>query len=150
MNANWGSATPDWQWKVNQPVFPPPEIVSRPACGVQRGLSRRVLALAQAYMEENLGDNLTLGDLGKAVGISPFHFSRLFRASTGHSPMDYWRRLRVERAKGMLVEGQRKTAEIAQVLGFSDQSHFSRTFRRMTGVPPGEYVRMRDVAGIAA
>jgi AraC-like DNA-binding protein len=58
-------------------------------------------------MEENLGENFTLGDLGKAADVSPFHFSRLFRVSTGQSPMAYWRRLRIERAKEMLLHARR-------------------------------------------
>jgi AraC family transcriptional regulator len=58
-------------------------------------------------MEENLGENFTLGDLGKVVGVSPFHFSLLFRVSTGQSPMAYWRRLRIERAKEMLLHVRR-------------------------------------------
>jgi len=58
-------------------------------------------------MEETLGENFALGDLGKAVGVSRFHFSRLFRVSTGQSPMANWRRLRIERAKEMLLHVRR-------------------------------------------
>ena len=116
----------------------------------QRGLSRRTLALALAYMENNLGESFTLNDLGRAIGISPFHFSRLFRISTGQSPMGYLRRLRIERSKTMLLQGERKKADIAMTLGFSDQSHFTRTFRRMTGVSPGEYVRRSYTMKMAA
>jgi AraC family transcriptional regulator len=119
------------------------------ACTARRGLSRRLLGLACSYMEDNLGENFTLNDLGRAVGISRFHFSRLFRVSTGQSPMGYSLRLRIQRAKEMLLQGDRKICEIAMELGFFDQSHFSRTFRRMTGVSPGEYVRMCPVAEVA-
>ena len=115
----------------------------------RRGLSRRVLALACSYMEDNLGENFTLDDLARAVGVSRFHFSRLFRVSTGESPMGFSLRLRIEHAKGMLLKGDRRICEIAMALGFFDQSHFARTFRRITGVSPGEYVRMCDVAAVA-
>jgi AraC family transcriptional regulator len=115
----------------------------------RRGLSRRVLALACTYMEAKLGENFTLDELARAAGVSRFHFSRLFRVSTGASPMGYFLYLRVERAKNMLLQGDRKICEIALALGFFDQSHFSRTFRRMTGVAPREYVRLCDVAEVA-
>jgi AraC family transcriptional regulator len=115
----------------------------------RRGLSQRVLALACTYMEDNLGENFTLDQLARAVGISRFHFSRLFRVSTGASPMGYSLRLRIERAKAMLLQSDRRISEIAVTLGFVDQSHFSRTFRRITGVSPGEYIRMCDVAEAA-
>ena len=116
----------------------------------RRGLSRRTLALACSYMEDNLGKNFTLDELARAVGISRFHFSRLFRESTGKSPMGYSLRLRIERAKEMLLESDRRMSEIAVTLGFFDQSHFSRTFRRMTGISPGKYARLCDVAEVAA
>jgi AraC family transcriptional regulator len=112
----------------------------------RRGLARRNLVRACSYMENNLGRNFTLDELARAVGISRFHFSRLFRESTGESPMGYTLRLRVERAKEMLLQSDRRISEIAVTLGFFDQSHFSRTFRRITGISPGDYVRMCDVA----
>jgi AraC-like DNA-binding protein len=107
MNTNWTSATLDWTWRTSEPVFAAPEVHSDFKWTVRRGLSRRTLALACSYMEENLGENFTLGDLGKAADVSPFHFSRLFRVSTGQSPMAYWRRLRIERAKEMLLHARR-------------------------------------------
>lgn len=113
------------------------------------GLSRRALVLACTYIEENLGENFTLDDLAGAVGVSRFHFSRQFRVSTGQSPMRYSLRLRIERAKEMLLQRGRKHCDVAMALGFFDESHFSRTFRRITGVAPREYVRMCDVAEVA-
>jgi AraC family transcriptional regulator len=116
----------------------------------RRGLSRRTLALACSYMEDNLGKNFALDELSRAVGISRFHFARLFRESTGQSPMGYSLRVRVERAKAMLFQGDRRISEIAVTLGFFDQSHFSRTFRRMTGISPGKYMRMCEASEAAA
>jgi len=116
----------------------------------ERGLSRRFLLLAIAYMDEHVGENFTLEELARAVGISRFHFSRLFRMSTGTSPMVFALHLRVEHAKAMLLRGDRRASEVAMALGFFDQSHFSRTFRRMTGLSPGEYVRLCEATGVAA
>jgi len=126
-----------------------PEIHGRHSWPAPHGLSRRVLSLACTYVEDNLGENFTLNDLAKAVGVSRFHFSRLFRVSTDASPMGYLLYRRIERAKNMLLRGDRKICEIAMALGFFDQSHFSRTFRRMTGVSPGEYIRLCDIAEVA-
>ncbi len=115
----------------------------------RRGLSRRTLALACSDMEDNLGKNFTLDELSRAVGFRRFHSARLFRESTGESPMGYSLRLRVERAKVMLLQGDRRISEIAVTLGFFDQSHFSRTFRRMTGISPGKYMCMCEAAEAA-
>lgn len=107
------------------------------------GLSSMTLRRARTFMEANLGESLTLDDLAGAAGVSRFHFARLFRVSTGSSPMAYLMRLRIGRAKLLLLRGDRSVCDIAAALGFCDQSHFSRTFRRITGQTPREFVRSK-------
>lgn len=104
-------------------------------------LSPRALANVCAYIDAHLSDAITLEDLAAAACISRFHFARLFRASTGCSPMQFVRRTRVDRAIRLLLQAPQPIATIAVDLGFFDQSHFTRTFRRMTGVPPGRFSR---------
>ena len=108
----------------------------------RRGLSRRALNRACSYIAENLGERFTLDDLARQAGVSRFHFARLFRVSTGDSPMAYLLKSRIERAKQMLLQDGRPVCEIAAALGFCDQSHLTRTFRRMTGLTPREFVRL--------
>jgi len=105
------------------------------------GLSIRALGRAFDCMERHLGGPLSLDDLARAACVSRFHFARLFRVSTGHSPMAYLQLLRVERAKELLREGRVPIADIALLLGFCDQSHFSRAFRRVTGLTARGYLR---------
>jgi len=105
------------------------------------GLSPRALARAQAFIAAHLSESFGLSDLAAAACISRFHFARLFRASTGYSPMAYVLKARMDAAKRMLVAGDQKIAATAAALGFFDQSHFTRTFRRETGVSPGTYSR---------
>lgn len=107
------------------------------------GLSTFALRRARSFMEANLGESLTLDDLAGAAGVSRFHFARLFRVSTGSSPMNYLMKLRIARAQVLLLRGDRSVCDIAAALGFCDQSHFSRTFRRLTGQTPREFVRRR-------
>lgn len=107
----------------------------------RRGLSRRSLNRACSFIAENLGERFTLDDLARQAGVSRFHFARLFRVSTGDSPMAYLLKSRIERAKQMLLQDDRPVCEIAAVLGFCDQSHLTRTFRRLTGLTPREFAR---------
>jgi AraC family transcriptional regulator len=107
----------------------------------RRGLSRRVLLRACTHIERHLGDCVTLSDLANVAGVSRFHFARLFRMSTGYSPMAFLLRKRIERAKALLDRGNMPICEIAAMLGFSDQSHFSRTFRKLEGVTPKQFAR---------
>ena len=106
-----------------------------------RGLNPRSITRVVAYIEANLGEGLTLGALADVACMSRFHFARMFRLSTGYSPMAYVLRRRVERACLQLMQGCRKVADLAAELGFCDQSHFIRIFRRMTGFTPREYAR---------
>lgn len=112
----------------------------------QRGLNPRAMTRVITYIEENLGEDLTLGALASVACISRFHFARMFRLSTGYSPMAYVLRRRVERARLQLVQGYQKLSDLAAELGFCDQSHFTRIFRRMTGYTPREYARRHDFA----
>jgi AraC family transcriptional regulator len=93
------------------------------------------------FIEEYLGENFGLESLASTVGLSPFHFSRKFKAEFGQTPHSFIIRKRIERAKTMLQKGNISMTAVALDCGFSDQSHFCRTFRRMVGVTPAEYRR---------
>ena len=104
-------------------------------------LSPPAMARVRAYIEAHLSDAIALEDLAAAACISRFHFARLFRASTGCSPMQFVRQARVARAMRVLVQAPQPISVVALDLGFFDQSHFTRTFRRMTGISPGRFTR---------
>jgi AraC family transcriptional regulator len=108
-----------------------------------RGLNPRAMSRVITHIEENLGEGLTLGTLASVACVSRFHFARMFRLSTGFSPMAYVVRRRVERARLQLMRGYQRLSDLAVELGFCDQSHFTRIFRRMTGVTPREYARLQ-------
>ena len=121
------------------------------ACGRPRpsepgGLTGRTFERIRAYVENNIGEPISLPDLARVAGVSRFHFARLFRRRTGESPMSYVVRSRIERAKLLLLAGEQKIADIAAALGFADQSHFTRTFRRLVGMSPSEFGRSRTAA----
>ncbi len=99
------------------------------------------LARAIAYIEDNPDRNVSLAELAGAAGVSRFHFSRLFRRKIGQSPVRYVERSRIERAKILIVQAELSLADIAQAVGFSDQSHFTRRFRFHEGRTPGQFAR---------
>jgi AraC family transcriptional regulator len=91
------------------------------------------------YIETHLDGDLRLEQLAAEVGVSPFHFARLFRASTGVTPHQYVLEQRVERAKMLLKVPHLSVAEVAAGTGFSSATNFVRSFRLRTGVTPGEW-----------
>jgi AraC family transcriptional regulator len=103
------------------------------------GLPPAALKRATEYIEENLAEDLSLAAVARAANLSPYHFARLFKASTGFPPHQYVIRRRVERARRLLATTDRPLAFIAQEVGFASGSHLARHFRRLLGVPPCDY-----------
>ena len=68
--------------------------------------------------------------------MSPYHFMRLFKKSTGKSPHQYVIEARVRKAKDLLATGKLSVCEAAYRVGFVDQSHLTRHFKRIFGLPP--------------
>jgi AraC family transcriptional regulator len=102
-------------------------------------MPRYLLRRAIDFINEGLGSDMSLIAIAACVDMSPYHFCRLFKRSTGLSPLQYVRRERIHRAQQLIAEHQLSLAEIADELGFSDQSHFTRTFRGILGVTPSQY-----------
>ena len=95
------------------------------------------------YINANFSGEIKLKDIAAAVGMSMFHLSRTFRASTGVTLHRYLTRTRVERVKALLLDSDQSLAVIADAAGFSDQSHMSKTFKRFTGTTPRLFRRTR-------
>jgi AraC-like DNA-binding protein len=77
--------------------------------------------------------------LAKMSGLSPSHFTRLFKKTFGTSPIDWLRRERISQAKRRLVESTETIKQIAEQVGYSDRFFFSKDFKRYTGTNPGEF-----------
>lgn len=105
------------------------------------GLAGGALRRVRTYIEDHIGERISLDELALQAGVSRFHFARQFRLSTGESAMGYLRRMRIERSKSILQSRAATIAEVAARLGFSDQSHFTRIFGRIVGVSPGSFAR---------
>jgi AraC family transcriptional regulator len=91
------------------------------------------------YVHEHLDAELSLDHLAAVAHVSPYHFARLFKNSTGLPPHQYVIARRVERAKELLRGGLLQLAEVATEVGFADQSHFTRHFKRLVGVTPRRF-----------
>lgn len=102
------------------------------------GDERRAVRLVREYLEDNLAENVSLGELASLAGLSRYHLARVFRKEVGVPPHAYQIQARLARAKVLLLCGWPAGA-VAYEVGFADQGHFSRRFKSFVGVTPGSY-----------
>lgn len=98
---------------------------------------------ATELLDQHIDGEISQAQLAQECGLSPSHFARAFRASTGMAPHQWLLHRRVDKAKDMLRDARLSLADVALACGFADQSHFTRVFSRITDVSPG--VWRRDV-----
>ena len=112
----------------------------RPRTGL---LDRRTVDRITEFVDAELPTELTLDRLAEVACLSPFHFARAFKATTGLAPHQYVIARRMDRAKRLLVGSKKPVPDIAYAVGLSNTGHFRRMFRRHLGLNPGE---LRDSA----
>lgn len=96
---------------------------------------------ARELIAGNLAREMSLAEVAAECRLSPWHFSRAFKASTGVTPHGWLQRCRIERARSLLRDADLSLAQVSQATGFADQSHFTRVFRRAAGISPGAWRR---------
>jgi len=96
---------------------------------------------AKELILDQLTENITLTSIAQVSGLSPYHLIRLFKQVYGQTPHAFQLDQRINRAKQLLKSGH-SIAQVAQQLGFSDQSHFQRNFKKRHAVIPSIYQRL--------
>jgi AraC-like DNA-binding protein/ligand-binding sensor protein len=94
---------------------------------------------AKQYIMEHHAEPLSLNQVSQAVNTSLFHFCKLFKAVTGITFTQFVSRVRVEKAKNLLLNRNLRVSEIAIESGFQSLTHFNRMFKEMVGESPSEY-----------
>jgi len=96
---------------------------------------------AKQFIAQHQDEDLSLGQVAKAVNTSSFYFCKLFKKATGLNFTDYVSRVRIEKAKNMLLNPNARISEVAFAVGFQSLTHFNRVFRKVLGESPTEYRR---------
>jgi AraC-like DNA-binding protein/ligand-binding sensor protein len=94
---------------------------------------------AKAYIAGHQADPVDLGEVAKAMHVSTFYFCKLFKKATGLTFTDYLGRVRIEKAKGLLLNPHLRVSEIAYAVGFQSLTHFNRVFHKLTGQSPTRF-----------
>ncbi|WP_261835972.1 helix-turn-helix transcriptional regulator [Vibrio ishigakensis] len=100
------------------------------------------MARIDSYIEQNIGNNISVDDLADLLRCSKFYFLREFKKLTGATPYQYLMGKRLEQAKALL--SSENIAVVAHELGFNDQSHFTRAFKNHFGLTPGQFLKQTN------
>lgn len=101
-----------------------------------------VVEKVKSYIENNYMNDISLDDLARYVSMSSFYLSRIFSKVEDTNIKEYIIKLRMEKAKSMLIEGNKSVKQIAFEVGYVDQNYFSKAFKKYTSVPPKEYCNL--------
>lgn len=105
-------------------------------CARQKRVARDRVEDAKKILSQDLENPLSLEDLGKKIGCSPFYLSRTFSQETGTTLSQYLRSLRMEKAAELLRSGRYNVTEAALAVGYNSLSHFSKVFCEVFGKCP--------------
>ena len=98
-----------------------------------------VINQAKQYMNGNYSRELSLDEMSRRLDLSPYYFSKLFKEEVGVTFMDYLTKLRIEKAKDLLLHSNKTMKEICSEVGYADPNYFSRIFKKNTDLTPTEY-----------
>jgi AraC-like DNA-binding protein len=119
------------------------------ASGWLAGLRDRHVGKAIALMHAQPGENWTIDQLGRQVGLSRSALHERFVELVGQPPMQYLTQWRMQRAASLLREGRATVATIAQEVGYDSEAAFARAFKRAVGSPPAAWRRVQRAPGQA-
>lgn len=108
-------------------------------------LARRV-GIGTSFLHANLERRVTVAEAAREACLSPFHFHRLFTSFHDVTPHRYLTRLRLQRAKALLLATNRDVAEVALGCGFESVGSFTTLFTRTFATPPARFRRNRETA----
>ncbi|MBV9129081.1 MAG: helix-turn-helix domain-containing protein, partial [Verrucomicrobia bacterium] len=94
---------------------------------------------AKAYIAGHHADPINLDEIAKVMHVSTFYFCKMFKKATGITFTDYLGRVRVEKAKNLLLNPHLRISEIAYAVGFQSLTHFNRVFRDLVGESPTHF-----------
>lgn len=94
---------------------------------------------AQEYIETNVSEKISIGDLAVRFAVGRRHFERRFKKATHNTPVEYIQRVKIEAAKQQLESSRKTISEVMYEVGYNDTRAFRDVFKKITGMSPMEY-----------
>lgn len=112
---------------------------TKPSSSIKARSDNELVNRIIQYMEDRLNDNLSFSTICQYSAQSATNLKTIFKAVTGQGVMEYYRNLKIDRAKTLLRESNGNITQIADHLGYASVQYFSRHFKQATGMTPREY-----------
>lgn len=109
-----------------------------PSFGEQR--ARGLMLDAKAYVQEHFASPISLDEIAAALNVSSYHLSHVFSRESEFSLFAYLTTVRMDRAAGLLLEGELNVSQVARAVGYQNPNYFSKAFRKHFGCSPREFV----------
>lgn len=106
---------------------------------LEKKFTNRNLAKMTEYIKTSYSDSISLSSLAKRFELSESYISRLFREEFNARPSDYINKVRIERAKDLLIHTNMSITDISESVGYSSLYYFSRIFKSNTGISPRDF-----------
>ncbi|MCF2940898.1 response regulator [Paenibacillus alkaliterrae] len=103
---------------------------------------KQVMEFMLEYIHENYAQDITISNLSEKVYISRNYLSHIFRKATGETFNNYLTRVRMEKAKTLILEGKHLIYEVAEMVGYKNVPYFSTLFKKVIGVNPSELIKL--------
>lgn len=108
--------------------------------------NEKIAIQIKEYLNKHYAESINHQVLSEKFGLVPSYLSKVFNKYTGISPSKYIIKLRIEKAKKLLLEHPDRLAkDIADIVGYTDPNYFSRIFKRETGLYPSEFREQNGV-----
>ncbi len=111
------------------------------SAGGKDGISPRVLQKLRRFTDAMIQEQISIEMLAKVAGLSTYHFIRMFKRTAGITPHRFIQRIRIEKAKELLIGTKLPIVQICFEVGLVNPSHFSRIFKEVVGLPPRKFRR---------
>ncbi|MDD3225427.1 MAG: AraC family transcriptional regulator [Clostridium sp.] len=91
------------------------------------------------YMHENINHTIKLDDISSLTSLSSTYLAKIFKEVTGYSIIQFFNKMKIDKAKEIIALGDKKINEVSQMLGFKDEFYFSRLFKKIEGISPKDF-----------
>lgn len=118
------------------------EVISGVIEEISQGRKRMNLEIfekAIEYINENFSKEITLEDVSEHIHISSYYFSHAFKKYIGMTFIEYLTRIRIKKAKKLLLTTDLNIGEVGKQVGYDDHNYFSRVFKNLEGIPPSKF-----------